>query len=717
MLNFLVNYDHRELKKIEVVDYITEFYFIKLISDSHLSKNFEIIKIKLDKKMELNTQKIDNNTNINNKIKELPSNTIAYNGILIPVRQHQEQLEEQERLKTKNLNSNSAPLTPPTSLLSDPSSAESSATTSPSSSTSAVNHCNISIHQNQAQISHNDSHTEAENILTSSNIQQNISSYPTLTNIYSLYQQQQQQQHHQNQNESFESSKTEPSQNDSTLNSTQMSLNDFNSNSYYLHQQTPNQYSESAQTTSGANSQGSYLSQIQNEYIFQQQNRQCNCNMYYGHPHLIDHHGYPQEFQFQQQQQNSYQHNYANNSTSQSHGTHLENLTNKYLQSQPFSNNNSNNINSDLNNNEITMMNQYQLAQQQFNAVENLGGLFQYQTSIGGGYRTGQQHQQNTSSLYASSANTSQNQYLADQNNTSLYKSSSNKSLSMSNSRQCGAHSTSTNNIESLLLESLKNGNTNNNYNLINDSSSNLTAAAAAAAAAAVCFNDDLILNSIKQEPSAQLSSLILPPTQTLGQHNPDFNHYHNNTNQNNYHPNMIRYSHNFAPSIQNSSKKPTRKSRGRIKNNESQKQRINNKFHYVQNVNLMLAEQQKHSLLNHKENMPKLSLNQIEEDEEEGADDCQTRRSGEFDQQSTNSNSSSTERSGSAGSINGSIKTSRFKDLLEPCIDLTQPNVTTIMQRPVDMGETKRYKRKNLEDLEKRRTYSCTYEGKTKFY
>ena len=53
-----------------------------------------------------------------------------------------------------------------------------------------------------------------------------------------------------------------------------------------------------------------------------------------------------------------------------------------------------------------------------------------------------------------------------------------------------------------------------------------------------------------------------------------------------------------------------------------------------------------------------------------------------------------------------------RFKDLLEPLIDLSQPNVTTIMQRPVDMGETKRYKRKNYEDLEKRRVYECKYNG-----
>jgi hypothetical protein len=57
--------------------------------------------------------------------------------------------------------------------------------------------------------------------------------------------------------------------------------------------------------------------------------------------------------------------------------------------------------------------------------------------------------------------------------------------------------------------------------------------------------------------------------------------------------------------------------------------------------------------------------------------------------------------------------KQRKFRDLLEPLIDLTQPNVTTIMQRPVDMGETKRYRRKNFDDLEKRRTYTCKYDGK----
>lgn len=61
--------------------------------------------------------------------------------------------------------------------------------------------------------------------------------------------------------------------------------------------------------------------------------------------------------------------------------------------------------------------------------------------------------------------------------------------------------------------------------------------------------------------------------------------------------------------------------------------------------------------------------------------------------------------------------QTRKFKDLLEPLIDLTQPNVTTIMQRPVDMGETKRYKRKNYEELEKRRTYECKYPGCKKSY
>lgn len=60
---------------------------------------------------------------------------------------------------------------------------------------------------------------------------------------------------------------------------------------------------------------------------------------------------------------------------------------------------------------------------------------------------------------------------------------------------------------------------------------------------------------------------------------------------------------------------------------------------------------------------------------------------------------------------------TKKFKDLFEPLIDLTQPNVTTIMQRPVDMGETKRYKRRNCDDLEKRRTYCCKYEGKLEIF
>lgn len=58
-----------------------------------------------------------------------------------------------------------------------------------------------------------------------------------------------------------------------------------------------------------------------------------------------------------------------------------------------------------------------------------------------------------------------------------------------------------------------------------------------------------------------------------------------------------------------------------------------------------------------------------------------------------------------------------KFKDLFEPLIDLTQPNVTTIMQRPVDMGETKRYKRRNCDDLEKRRTYCCKYEGFNNYF
>lgn len=57
------------------------------------------------------------------------------------------------------------------------------------------------------------------------------------------------------------------------------------------------------------------------------------------------------------------------------------------------------------------------------------------------------------------------------------------------------------------------------------------------------------------------------------------------------------------------------------------------------------------------------------------------------------------------------------FKDLYEPMIDLTQPNVTTILQKPVDMGETKRYQRKNIDDLENRRIFRCSYEGCKKSY
>ncbi|CAF0953651.1 unnamed protein product [Brachionus calyciflorus] len=63
------------------------------------------------------------------------------------------------------------------------------------------------------------------------------------------------------------------------------------------------------------------------------------------------------------------------------------------------------------------------------------------------------------------------------------------------------------------------------------------------------------------------------------------------------------------------------------------------------------------------------------------------------------------------------STKSRVFKDLYDPMIDLNQPNVTTIMQRPVDMGETKRYQRKNIDDLENRRIYKCDYDGCKKSY
>ncbi len=61
--------------------------------------------------------------------------------------------------------------------------------------------------------------------------------------------------------------------------------------------------------------------------------------------------------------------------------------------------------------------------------------------------------------------------------------------------------------------------------------------------------------------------------------------------------------------------------------------------------------------------------------------------------------------------------KTRRFKDLFEPPVNLDQPNVTTIMQRPVDMCETKRYRRKNIDDIERRRIYACKYDGLGVFF
>lgn len=58
-----------------------------------------------------------------------------------------------------------------------------------------------------------------------------------------------------------------------------------------------------------------------------------------------------------------------------------------------------------------------------------------------------------------------------------------------------------------------------------------------------------------------------------------------------------------------------------------------------------------------------------------------------------------------------------KLANLFEPQIDLSRPNVTTIKQRPVDMGETIRYRCKNSEEIEKRRTYCCKYEGCRKSY
>lgn len=55
--------------------------------------------------------------------------------------------------------------------------------------------------------------------------------------------------------------------------------------------------------------------------------------------------------------------------------------------------------------------------------------------------------------------------------------------------------------------------------------------------------------------------------------------------------------------------------------------------------------------------------------------------------------------------------------DMFEPMFDLNRPNLTSIMQRPVDMGTTKRYKNRNSTELDKKRKFACTYTGCLKSY
>jgi len=45
------------------------------------------------------------------------------------------------------------------------------------------------------------------------------------------------------------------------------------------------------------------------------------------------------------------------------------------------------------------------------------------------------------------------------------------------------------------------------------------------------------------------------------------------------------------------------------------------------------------------------------------------------------------------------------------------QQNVTTILRKPADMSQTRRYKNRNNEELEKKRNYICNYLGCLKSY
>ena len=70
--------------------------------------------------------------------------------------------------------------------------------------------------------------------------------------------------------------------------------------------------------------------------------------------------------------------------------------------------------------------------------------------------------------------------------------------------------------------------------------------------------------------------------------------------------------------------------------------------------------------------------------------------------------------------SINESSQKRKRKSAEFPAaasVDLSKPNLTTIRQKPVDMGETKRYRCYRNESLEMKRVHACSYQGCRKSY
>lgn len=65
----------------------------------------------------------------------------------------------------------------------------------------------------------------------------------------------------------------------------------------------------------------------------------------------------------------------------------------------------------------------------------------------------------------------------------------------------------------------------------------------------------------------------------------------------------------------------------------------------------------------------------------------------------------------------NKTNKNENFQLLYQPSMNLDQPNVTTILQKPVDMDITKKYRNKNYDELEKKRTFECKYLNCKKSY